>query len=451
MRAFTVFCWLIAFSLTPLGAASADLFGAQEKVLDNGLRVIVVENNRAPVVTHTLWYFAGAMDEPRGKSGVAHFLEHLMFKGTETRDPGEFSEIVARNGGRDNAFTAQDYTGYIQSIANDRLGLVMSLEADRMANLKIAEEFFEPERQVVLEERRQRIDTSPGGILAEQAASAFYRNHPYAISIIGWEHELSDLTLQDVLGFYETWYAPNNAVLIVAGDVSAGTVFALAEETYGKIPARDVPDRVIPQDPPMVTQTTVSYRDPRVRQPSLGIRKPAPGLAAGADKDVIYALDILSTVLSGGTGLLYEDLVLEQEAAISAGAWYDGDSRGPGVFGLYVSPAEGVSLDEAEAALRASIARILEEGVPSTAVSRAITRLQDSAATAMDSLSGPANVIGRSLMAGWTLQDIEAWPEAISTITVEQVNAAARKVFSSPGEVVTRLLPQEPSDVMTGE
>lgn len=443
MRLLTLVGGFLIGSFWAMSAGQADVFGAKETVLDNGLRVVVVENNRAPVVTHTAWYFVGAMDEPLGKSGIAHFLEHLMFKGTDTRGPGEFSEIVARNGGRDNAFTAQDYTGYIQTVASDRLGLVMALEADRMQNLNIAEEFFEPERQVVLEERRQRTDTSPRAILAEQAASAFYRNHPYAVPIIGWEHEIEALTLQDAITFYQTWYAPNNAVVIVAGDVVAEDVFALAQETYGAVPARDVPARPIPQEPPLVTKTVVTYSDPRVRQPALGIRLQAPGLGAGADKQTVYALDVLSTILSGGTGLLYEDLVIEQKVAIAAGGWYDGDGRGPGQFGLFVSPADGVTLDEAEAALRASIARIVEEGVPQEEVARAITRLQDAAVTAMDSLSGPANVIGRSLMAGWTLQDIETWPETIGAVTVEQVNAAARSVFSGSGEVVTKLLSEE--------
>lgn len=425
------------------GSALGDVYGAKQRFLENGMQVVVVENHRAPVVTHMVWYRVGALDEPPGKSGIAHFLEHLMFKGTDTLAPGEFSQTVARNGGDDNAFTSQDYTAYYQSVASDRLELVMRLEADRMANLKIDEAHFEPEKQVVLEERNQRTDSEPGAILREQAASAFYRNHPYAVPIIGWRHEIEALKLQDAIDFYETHYVPNNAILVVSGDVDAEEVFALAETYYGVIPAGPLPSPPVLQEPPLLVKTTVELEDPRVRQPSVSFRKSAPGLQDVDRPDDLYPYDILNEILGGGsTSALYRALVIDQGVAVSAGSWYDSGGRGPAQFGFYISPAPDTPLGDAEAALRAEVERILEEGISEEDVQKAIIRLQDSAATALDSLSGPAMTLGRTLTTGWTLEQVESWPEDVGAVTVEQVNAAFADVFASPGEVINRLLPQ---------
>lgn len=441
VRSAALLALALNFVATPTWA---EVFGAKETVLENGLRVVAVEIDRAPVITHMVWYRVGAMDEPAGKSGIAHFLEHLMFKGTDTMGPGEFSALVAKHGGQDNAFTAQDYTGYFQSVANDRLDMVMRLEADRMINLNIAEDHFEPEKLVVLEERAQRTDSNPGSILWEQSASAFYRNHPYGTPIIGWRHEIEALTIQDALEFYADWYAPNNAIVVVSGDVTAEEVFALAEEHYGPIPSRALPTRPSLTEPPLSVSTRVTYSDARVRQPSLVIRKPAPSWGTSEDTDELYALDVLMEILGGGsTGLLYRALVIEDAVAVGASAWFDGSNRGPGLVGLYISPADGVELEEAEAALRAEIAAILETGVSEDQVARARIRLQDAAATARDSLSGPARAIGAALIIGAELDDIESWPERIGAVTAEQVNAAARKVLTTPGEVVNILLPEE--------
>lgn len=422
--------------------AWAEVYGAKQRFLDNGMQVVVVENHRAPVITHMVWYKVGAMDEPPGKSGIAHFLEHLMFKGTDTLAPGEFSETVARNGGDDNAFTSYDYTAYYQSVASDRLEMVMRLEADRMANLNIAATHFEPEKQVVLEERSQRTDSDPGSILREQAASAFYRNHPYAIPVIGWRHEIEALTLQDAIDFYDTYYVPNNAILVVSGDVTAEEVFGLAETHFGPIPAGDLPERPVLREPPLLVQTAIELSDPRVRQPSLTFRKPAPSLADVDDPAQTYAYDLLSEILGGGsTSKLYRALVIDRGIAVAAGSWYDGSARGPGHFGFYVSPADGVPLDAAEAALREVVDQVRAEGVTEEDVRKAIVRMQDSAATARDSLSGPAMTIGGALSLGMTLEQIETWPERVGAVTVDEVNAAFETIFASPGEVAHRLLP----------
>ncbi|MDF1750301.1 MAG: pitrilysin family protein [Alphaproteobacteria bacterium] len=430
-----------------LGSAQAEIYGAKQTTLDNGMQVVVVENHRAPVVTHMVWYRVGAMDEPAGKSGIAHFLEHLMFKGTDTVGPGEFSATVARNGGQDNAFTSQDYTAYFQSVASDRLEMVMKLESDRMAHLKIAEDQFIPEKQVVLEERSMRTDNDPGSILQEQASSAFYRNHPYAIPVIGWRHEIEGLQLQDAVNFYKTFYTPNNAILVVSGDVEAEKVFDLARKYYGTIPARTLPDRPDLREPPLLVSSRVTYRDDRVRQPSLSIRKQAPSWTQADNKADSYALEVLSQILGGNsTSRLYRSLVIDQGIAVSTGSWYDGDGRGPGMMGLYVSPAQGVSLDKAEAALRAEVAVLLKDGVTQDEVTRAITRIQDSAATARDSLSGPAMNIGRALAVGFNLDDVETWPDKIGQVTVDQVNTVAQRVLAAPGEVVNILLPKSDTE-----
>jgi len=429
----------------PIGYAQADVFGAREAVLENGLQIVVVENPRAPVVTHMVWYRVGAMDEPAGQSGIAHFLEHLMFKGTDTRVAGEFSDIVARNGGRDNAFTSQDYTAYFQSVARDRLELVMSLEADRMVNLNIDQSHFEPERNVVLEERSQRTDSEPSSILWEQTAAALYRNHPYGVPIIGWRHEIESLSVEDAVSFYDRFYAPNNAILIVSGDTTLEEVVALAETYYGPIPASELPERPALFEPPMPASTVISYSDPRVQQPSLGIQRLAPSWGTHGDEtDRIYAMQVLSEILGGGTtSLLYRALVIDAATAVSAGSWYNGSSRGPGQFGFYVSPREGVDLDSAEMELRAALDRIVDEGISEDEVARAITRLQDAAATALDSLSGPAMQIGRALMVGVPLTEIEAWPDRIGAVTVDQVNEALVSILDGQGEVVGRLLMAE--------
>ena len=312
-----------AFLLTNIAVqpAHAQIFNPATFTLDNGLEVVVIENHRAPVVTHMVWYKVGAADEPPGKSGIAHFLEHLMFKGTEQRGPGEFSEIIARNGGRENAFTSQDYTGYFQTITADRLALMMELEADRMTGLVLTDEIIQPERQVVIEERRSRTDSSPRARLSEQVTAATYSNHPYRLPVIGWEHEIRALKREEIIDFYQTWYAPNNAVVVVSGDITPEQVRKLAETHYGPIPAKELPPRIRPSEPPHHAPREVVLRDARVDQPGWSRRWLAPSYVAG-DKEHAYALVILAEIIGGGSSSrLYSSLVIDQALAVSAGAW----------------------------------------------------------------------------------------------------------------------------------
>ncbi|MEE8144082.1 MAG: pitrilysin family protein, partial [Kiloniellales bacterium] len=293
---FVLVVVLLTWAAAGPTAAQAKIFEPETFTLDNGLQVVVITNRRAPIVTHMLWYKVGAADEPAGRSGIAHFLEHLMFKGTEALGPGEFSQIIARNGGRENAFTSYDYTGYYQTVASDRLEIVMKHEADRMTNLKLTDELVLPEREVVLEERRSGVDREPSSQLSEALRAALFLNHPYRLPVIGWEDEIHALTKDDAVTFYRRWYAPNNAVLIVAGDVSTDEVRRLAETYYGPIPAREIPLRQRPQEPPQLAARRVVLENPRVRQPSITIRYLAPSYNAGQSEHA-YALQVLDQIL----------------------------------------------------------------------------------------------------------------------------------------------------------
>jgi zinc protease len=423
-------------------SANARVFDPESFTIKNGLQVVIVPNHRAPVATMIVYYKVGAMDEPPGKSGLAHYFEHLMFKGTKNMAPGEFSRTVARNGGQDNAFTSQDYTGYVTTFAADRLNLMLKLEADRMTGLQLTPEDITPERKVVLEERLSRIDNNPSAQLSEQAAAALYANHPYRIPIIGWEHEIKNLNRTDLMAFYRAWYTPNNAVIVISGDVTAVDVKPMVQRHFGALPARDLPTRPDWKEPPRNADRLISPSHPRVRQPSWSRRYLAPSIS-NDEKPVIYALDVLTEILSGGTtGRFYRHLVVEQALAAHAGAWYSGDNRGPGVFGFYGSPRPGHTLDEIETAIEAEITAVLENGVTDEEVKLAVERMQAEAVFARDSLNAPPRILGNALMSGQSIEDVEAWPERIGAVTKQAVDAAARAVLSTSGTVTTRLTPQ---------
>lgn len=423
---------------------SAGVFNPETFTLANGMKVVVVSNHRAPVVTHMVWYRAGAADEPPGKSGIAHLLEHLMFKGTEKMASGEFSKILARNGGQENAFTSHDFTAYYQNLAADRLKMVMELEADRMSNLLITQKQVDTERLVILEERRMRTDNDPAGALNEHINAALYLNHPYRRPIIGWEREISALALDDVRSFYKRWYAPNNATLVVAGDITAEQLRPLAEAIYGKIPAVDQPLRARPQEPPHRAARRVVMKDNRVRQPFWSRSFLAPSYVAG-DAAHAYALDVLAEILGGGaTTRLYKTLVVDEKSAVAAGASYSPSFMGPTDFTFHASPQPGVAMDKLEAAMANEIAKLLADGVTETEVKRAKVRMQAAAVFARDSLGAGAQVLGSALSTGQTVEDIEAWPERIEAVTIEQINAAARAVLVENGSVTALLLPEDP-------
>ncbi len=421
--------------------AAAAVFNPQSFTLANGMQVVVVTNRRAPVVAHMVWYRVGAADDPAGRSGIAHFLEHLMFKGTDTVPPGEFSRIVARNGGTDNAFTSQDYTAYFQKVARDRLELVMRIEADRMRNLKLTDAEVLPERDVVLEERRSRTGNDPGSQLHEAARAALFLNHPYRLPIIGWKHEIEKLTTDDALAFYRRYYAPNNAILIVAGDVTLAELRPLAEKYYGVLKPGPAIVRKRILEPPHLAPRRVELTSERVGQPSWSRTYLAPSYG-GATGNEAYALQVLAHLLGGGTtSRLYRALVVEQGVAASAGAWYSPDQLDYGTFGLSVSPRPGKDLAAASGALLAAIARLLKDGVTDKEVADAKKRMSASAIYARDSLSAAPNIIGRALTTGRRIEDVETWPERIRAVTRAEVDAAARKVLVEAASVTAILRP----------
>ncbi|HMB77365.1 MAG TPA: pitrilysin family protein [Kiloniellaceae bacterium] len=441
-RCLAVFVALLLLLATLPREGSAKVFDPEVFTLDNGLQVVVIPNRRAPIVTQMIYYKVGAADEAPGESGLAHFLEHLMFKGTSRYGPGEFSRIVAENGGRENAFTSWDMTAYFQTVARDRLEIVMDLEADRMTNLVLTDDVVLPEREVVREERRSRVGNNPGSQLNEAMQASLYLNHPYRTPVIGWDHEISALSTEAALAFYRRWYAPNNAVLVIAGDVDAATVRPLAERYYGAIPARPVPERLRPSEPPQHAERRVTLKSPRVNLPSVRIEYLAPSYRTAAG-DEAYALQVLSEILGGGTtSRLYRDLVVERRIAASAGSGYSGDSYDFSSFVFYAAVLPGGAIADTEAALREDIADLLENGVTAEEVTAAKRRLTADAVYARDALATAPRIFGRALTTGSSVADVEAWPDRIDAVTAEDVNAAARAVLRDESSVTGILLPE---------
>nr|WP_132951067.1 pitrilysin family protein [Rhodovulum bhavnagarense] len=399
--------------------------------LDNGMQVVVIEDHRAPVAVHMVWYRVGAADEPPGHSGIAHFLEHLMFKGTDEIGPGEFSLAVKAQGGSDNAFTSWDYTAYFQRVAADRLGLMMQMEADRMTGLRLDEENVKTERDVILEERNQRTENDPGALFREQMRAALYLNHPYGTPIIGWKHEIEALSKDDALSFYNRHYAPEDAILVVAGDVSPEQVHALAQAHYGALPAAGATvDRARPQEPPHLAGRRLVLEDDRVAQPLLMRSYLAPERDPG-DQSRAAALSYLAALLGGegATSVLGERLQFEARLALYTGAGYDGLSRDDTTFDVYVVPAPGVSLAEAEAALDEALSDFIEEGVDPALFASLKTQMHASEIYARDNVQGLARRYGAALASGLTVADVQDWPAVLQAVTADEVMAAARDLF----------------------
>ena len=440
----------LVLSISTSAGAAEPMFGETSFTLKNGLEVVVLPNHRAPTVAHWLWYKTGGADEERGHSGAAHFLEHLMFKGTKSTKPKEFSTLVARQGGQENAFTNWDYTAFHQDVAADKLELVMKLEADRMHNLVITDEELKPERDVVLEEWRMRIGNQPSALLNEQVQAALFLNHPYRIPVLGWTNEIKTLDVPTEKRFYDTWYAPNNAVLIIAGDVTVDQVKTLAEEYYGPIPRKPVPARERLQEPDRSADTTVTLHHARVRTPRWSREYLAPSYHAG-DTDHAYALEVLAEVLGGGANSrLHHALVLDQQLATDAGAWYSPERLDLSEFGFAATPRPNVTVEQVGAAVEQVLAQFLKDGVTEDEVSHAETRLVTSELYAQDGLDLPIEIIGRVLCTGGTLADLDAWPDRIKAVTPAQVMAAAHAVLEGKPSVTGLLLPADAATVARG-
>jgi len=409
--------------------------------LKNGMQVVVIEDHRAPAVVNMVWYKVGAADEAPGVSGVAHFLEHLMFKGTDTMKSGELSSTVSAQGGSDNAFTSWDYTAYFQRVAADRLGLMMKMEADRMRHLRLTPKEVATERQVILEERSQRVDNNPGALFAEQMRAAQFLASPYGTPVIGWRNEMAALTRAEALSFYRTYYAPNNAILVVAGDVAPDHVRALAEANFGVLsPTPDLPPRARPQEPPQRAARHLTMADARVADPYLRRSYLAPNRRPG-DQKKAAALTVLADLLGGSpqTSVLARALQFDSQVALYTGASYNGTSVDATTLSFTVVPAKGVSLQTAEAALDTALAGFLKTGPDPAELARIKTEIRASQIYGQDNVQGLARRYGAALAVGLQIQDVQGWPTALESVTAEDVMAAAREVLV-PAQSVTGYL-----------
>lgn len=416
----------------------AQTLSVSQSQLSNGLKIVVIEDHRAPVVTHMLWYKVGAAEDPPGKSGLAHYLEHLMFKGTEKLGVGDFSRIVSENGGNDNAFTSHDYTGYFQRIAADRLDLVMGMEADRMVNLKIPDTEYEPERAVVLSERNQRTDSNPNAIFAEQRRSVSFFNHPYGRPIVGYRAEIESITPDDVMTFYRAYYAPNNAILVVAGDVMPEEVFALAKKHFGDLPPNpNIQSRQRAHEPERRLAARLTFEDPKISQPYLMRNYPAPHRKAGDQKEAAAAT-LLAEVLGGSsvTSVLSKTLTIEADIALGVGAWHDDQTLDPQSFTIYLAPKDGVSFEEAERALDDALSGFFEQGIDPEQLERIRTQVRTQEIYALDDQQGLARRYGTALTQGLTVEDVANWTDILMNVSEEEIMNVAKKIFD-PKVVVT--------------
>ena len=410
--------------------------------LANGLQVLVIQDHRTPVVTQMVWYKVGSADETPGKSGLAHFLEHLMFKGTAKHPAGEFSQTVLKIGGNENAFTSTDYTGYFQRVPRDQLPKMMEFEADRMTGLILKDENVLPERDVVLEEYNMRVANNPEARLNEQIMAALYLNHPYGRPVIGWRHEIEKLDREDALAFYRRFYAPNNAILVIAGDVEVRDVRPMVEETFGKVPAQPaIPaKRIRPQEPEPVAPRTVTLADPHVEQPTVKRLYLVPSSTTAAP-DESAALDVLAQLMgNGNNSYLYRALVVDRPLAVSASASYMGTSLDPTQFSIAVSPRPGVEFSTVEQIVDGVIADVAQNPVRAEDLERVKTQLIAEAVYAQDNQATMARWYGGGLTSGLSIDDIRNWPDRIRAVTSDQIRAAAQKWLDKKRSVTGYLI-----------
>jgi len=410
--------------------------------LANGLQVLVIQDHRTPVVTQMVWYKVGSADETPGKSGLAHFLEHLMFKGTATHPVGEFSQTVLKIGGNENAFTSVDYTGYFQRVPRDKLRLMMEFEADRMTGLVLKDENVLPERDVVLEEYNMRVANNPDARLNEQIMAALYLNHPYGRPVIGWHQEIEKLSREDALAFYRRFYAPNNAILVIAGDVTVEDVRPMVEATFGKVaPQPSIPARRIrPQEPEPVAPRTVTLADPHVEQPAVKRYYLVPSSSTAASGES-PALDVLAQLMGGGSNsYLYRALVVDQPLAVAANASYQSASLDPTQFSIAAAPKPGVDFAQIEQVFDKVIADIAQHPPTAEDLERVKTQLIAEAIYAQDNQATLARWYGSGLTTGSSIEHIRSWPDRIRAVTAEQVRSVAQKWLDKKRSVTGYLI-----------
>jgi zinc protease len=437
--------FVLIVALVLSGAASAaapSTASITESTLPNGLKILVKTDRRAPVVVSMVWYRVGSMDEVSGTTGVAHVLEHMMFKGTKAVPAGEFSRIIAEAGGRDNAFTSRDYTGYYQMLHKSQLALSMKLEADRMANMILSAEDFGKEIRVVMEERRWRTDDRPRALVYEQLNATVFKAHPYRNPTVGWMSDLEQMTVADARAFYDRWYAPNNATLVVVGDVTAQEVHKLASQHFGPLKQKALPPRKITEEPPQRGPQQLTVRAP-AELPYVLMAYRAPALRDPEKEWEPYALEMLANVLDGNDAArLNRTLVRSQRVASSADASYDGIGRGPGMFFLSGTPTSGKKVSEVEQALRREVQKIVAEGVTAEELQRVKSQAVASRVYERDSMFYQARQIGSLDMVGLPHTFIDLYVEKLKLVTSEQVQAVAKKYLVDEGLTVAYLDPQ---------
>ena len=432
--------YLMALMTSTASLSSAAVFHPHSFTLDNGLRVVVIEQNLGDAVCHMIWYKVGGGDDPQGQSGLAHFVEHLMFKATDTLEVGEFSRFVTKHGGRDNAFTSYDYTAYFQIVARPQLGDVMSMEADRMKNLRLRDEDILTERNVILEERKSRSDNNPSALLHEAAAASLYNHHPYGTPLIGWRHEIARLNGDHVADFYRRYYHPNNAIVILSGAITRQEAQSLAEFYYGDLERGAVTPRQRVTDPPIITERTVRLTDDRVQQPTLRYYWRLPKHRHDEDRASDEAFSILTHYLGGGSSSrLYEQWVVDDGVAVSVSLSFDSWGRDYDDIVLSVIPVADVTLERLDLHIRSQWRAIMNETIATHDMERVRQHLLAEAVYSQDSLMAPAYLFGIALTTGGTLADVEEFPQRINDVTTEQLRDAAAFLHDTNPHVTAQL------------
>ena len=420
----------------------ASIFQADSFYLDNGMQVVLVSDHRAPVVSHMVWYKVGSADEPLGQSGIAHFLEHLMFKGTKNYPEGEIMEIVARNGGNQNAFTSYDYTAYYQNIAADKLPLMMTLEADRMRNIHLNKESIDIERKVVLEERRMRTDSNPFRLLSERLNAALWFTNHYGVPVIGWEDEIKKINPENLRQFYNKWYIPKNSILVVAGDIELNQLKEYAMATYAKIP--NIQENSIKKRSsylPPKADIRITMKDKRVRQSRWYKTFIAPSINVGNKSDT-YSLSLFNEIFgSGSTSRLYQSLVVKKKLATSASSNYSDTNVSWGSFSIFVTPVKGVGIDEIESQLNQELDKVIKNGFSAEELEIAKRRINANLVYLRDSPIQAARTLGSLMVVGMSLEEIESWPNKVKSIELEEVNSVTADFLNSAPSAIGILLP----------
>jgi len=440
-RWLTIACTAFAFCVSSSALATQQTL--EQFTLKNGLQVVVIPNHRVPAVNHMMWYRIGAGDDPEGKSGLAHYHEHIMFKGSPKFKAGEYTSLLDKNGGNHNAFTGADTTSYFVTIAKEKLPLVMEMEADRMRGLTASDASFATEKQVIIEERRQRTDNSPEALLDEQMNAALFRNHPYHFPVIGWMHEMEGLTKKDVLDFHARYYHPNNALLIISGDVTAAEIKPLAEKYYGTLPKAIIPPRLWKLEPPQIAARHLTLHHHNVKQ-AIFTRTYAAAPTQPDKLNEAIATFVMAHLLGGGkNSALYQSLVVNQKLATSMNVNYNLFARGPTRLSIEATPEKNVSLETLEKAIDVELKKFIANAGDEVSLARSKNLMKADAIYGREGLTGISNIMGWIMMVDLPPETYNQWTDLIDAVTLADIAVAARRVLMPESSVTGYLLPEE--------